>query len=559
MTRLLAAAILTAAALAIPPASSAQAAPAGNNPPLAGPAAWSISGTILSASSGTALDRAEVTLFTSGPNGSQLGETVTAQDGSFRFDHLQAGTYSIQAWRRGYIAAGYQEHDGFTTGIVTGPSLVTSGLRVTLYPTGVLYGAITDDSGEPVPGAQVHLFRQDQRTGQLRILRVATDTTDDTGTFEFDSLRAGTFFLSASAQPWYAFHPSAKTDATGTLLPADQQPTSPLDLAYPTIYYENSTDSDSATPIAIAAGDHVEANISLHAVPAIHIQIHLPPPTEGRGVPMPQLMQSVFGSDEFQPAQEFTAPTRSGGMVADLSGIAPGHYVLRQFGPPSQGNRTATVNLTSDQSLDFASASNSGVDVTGKIAMASGAPLPPKTHVNLMPADQTPARPGDAVAADGTFTFRSVPPGRYAIQAVAPDTRLAVQQMMASGAEVHGATLTIAAQPVLIAATLARGATTLSGFAKQNGQPTGGVMILLVPHDPAARDLYRRDQSNTDGSFTLNNVVPGDYSLLAIDNGWTLDWARPEVLAPYLTRGMRVRVAGQRTMNLPSPVEVQPR
>jgi hypothetical protein len=72
-------------------------------------------------------------------------------------------------------------------------------------------------------------------------------------------------------------------------------------------------------------------------------------------------------------------------------------------------------------------------------------------------------------------------------------------------------------------------------------------------------DLYRRDQTNTDGSFRLDRVVPGDYTLVAIDNGWTLEWARPEVMAPYLARGARVRVPGQRTLELSVPVEVQPR
>jgi hypothetical protein len=131
--------------------------------------------------------------------------------------------------------------------------------------------------------------------------------------------------------------------------------------------------------------------------------------------------------------------------------------------------------------------------------------------------------------------------------------------MLASGAEAQGNRITVAGQPVLLAATLARGATTVTGYARQNNKRTGGVMILLVPRNPALHDLYRRDQTNTDGSFRLDRVVPGDYTLVAIDDGWTLEWARPEVMAPYLARGVHVRVASQRTIELPAPVEVQPR
>ncbi len=523
------------------------------------PASFSVSGTVLSATTGAPLDRADVTLFTDGPDGSQVAASITGENGDFRFDRLQAGRYRIQAFRRGYIPAGYQEHDGFETGIVTGPHLVTAGLRLQLFPTAVIGGTITDDSGDPVPGAQVHLFRQDNRTGQQRVVRVATDVTDNSGSYEFDRLRAATFFISVSASPWYASHPNPKSDSDGNLLPAADQPRSPLDVAYPTTFYDNGTDSDSAAPIQVAAGDHVEADLSLHAVPAIHIQIRLPAPAEGRGVPMPQLMQQAFGSDQYQPSQEFTIGTKSGGMVADLSGIAPGHYILRQFGSPGETSRAASLDLNSAVSLDFASAATTGVDVSGKIAMASGSALPTRMRISLIPDDGSTIREGESVAEDGTFTFPSVAPGRYSVEAFAPDSRLGIQQMMATGAEVRGNSLTISAQPVLIAAILARGVASLNGFAKSGGKPFGGAMILLVPHDPAAQDLYRRDQTNTDGSFTLNRVIPGDYTLVAIDNGWTLDWANPAVIAPYVTRGLRLRVTGQRSLNLTSPVEVQPR
>jgi hypothetical protein len=545
-----------------PPAEAPQTIDATQDQPshLSGPASFTISGTVISATTGTPLDRAELTLSTPGPNGSSVADAVTAENGSFHFDHLQAGSYRLQAFRRGYITAGYQEHEGFTTAIVTGPNLVTSGLRFELFPTAVIDGTITDDSGEPVAGAQVRLFRHDQNSGEDHIVTAGNEITDDTGAYEFARLRPGTYYLSISGSPWYAFHPQPKTDESGDLLPSDQQPHSPLDVAYSTTYYENGIDSDSATALPISAGDHVQADLALHAVPSIHIQIHLQPPVEGRGIAMPQLMQQVFNTDQYQQTDQMTVGNKSGGMVADLSGIAPGHYVLRQFGPRGEGNRTASVELTSDLSVDFAAiAGIGGVDVSGKIAMASGAGLPRRTRVSLQPADGNATREGELVAADGAFTIHNVPPGRYDVQIASPETRLAVLQMMASGAEARGNHITVASQPVLIAATLARGTTTLNGYAKRNGKGLGGIMIFLVPHDPARHDLYRRDQSSTDGSFTLNRIIPGDYTVVAIENGWTLDWGRPEVLAPYLARGLRVRVTGQKNLDLPSALEVEPR
>jgi hypothetical protein len=68
-------------------------------------------------------------------------------------------------------------------------------------------------------------------------------------------------------------------------------------------------------------------------------------------------------------------------------------------------------------------------------------------------------------------------------------------------------------------------------------------MVLLVPTDPAHNQvLFRRDQSDTDGTFTLADVVPGKYTLLALENGWDLEWTRPSVLKPFLPQGEAVVV-----------------
>jgi len=68
-------------------------------------------------------------------------------------------------------------------------------------------------------------------------------------------------------------------------------------------------------------------------------------------------------------------------------------------------------------------------------------------------------------------------------------------------------------------------------------------MIVLVPQDPRNNlPLFRRDQSDSDGTFTLSNVVPGQYSVLAIANGWDLEWANPNVLQPYLKSSQTIQV-----------------
>jgi hypothetical protein len=100
----------------------------------------------------------------------------------------------------------------------------------------------------------------------------------------------------------------------------------------------------------------------------------------------------------------------------------------------------------------------------------------------------------------------------------------------------------------------------VEGFAKRNGKPVGGAMIVLVPKNSEGdSDRFRRDESDLDGSFTLKDVIPGSYTVIAIENGWDLEWAEPAVVAQYLKRGQTIEVGNGSTtaMHLADAVEVQ--
>jgi hypothetical protein len=67
-------------------------------------------------------------------------------------------------------------------------------------------------------------------------------------------------------------------------------------------------------------------------------------------------------------------------------------------------------------------------------------------------------------------------------------------------------------------------------------------MIVLVPADPVHNQvLFRRDQSDSDGTFKLAAVVPGKYTVLAIENGWDLEWMNADVLKNYMARGVAIQ------------------
>jgi hypothetical protein len=93
--------------------------------------------------------------------------------------------------------------------------------------------------------------------------------------------------------------------------------------------------------------------------------------------------------------------------------------------------------------------------------------------------------------------------------------------------------------------------------AKLDGKPTSGVMVLLVPEiGENLEDNSRLDQSDSDGTFTLAEIPPGKYKLLAIEAGWELERTNWSALQPYLEKGQPLEFLGNEKKNV--VVQVQP-
>ncbi len=131
------------------------------------------------------------------------------------------------------------------------------------------------------------------------------------------------------------------------------------------------------------------------------------------------------------------------------------------------------------------------------------------------------------------------------------------------GARVRtGNTIAVQDRAQTLIVKVSAGGIRVEGFARKGEKGVAGAMVLLVPKDPAAfPDLVRRDQSDSDGSFSIRDAAPGEYVAVAIEDGWDLDWARPEVMRRYLPGGVAVTVTdtNDKVVRLAGPVPVQMR
>ena len=122
---------------------------------------------------------------------------------------------------------------------------------------------------------------------------------------------------------------------------------------------------------------------------------------------------------------------------------------------------------------------------------------------------------------------------------------LELRSVSANGTSVTGRKIEISSGSDLrLILTLARGVNArVKGIVERGGKPAPGMMVVLVPDDLRELTEYRRDQSDSDGSFSMNQVSPGKYTAVAVKD-WSLEWGKPEVIQDYLAGGTSVEVAG---------------
>lgn len=299
---------------------------------------YRIAGRTVSAADGHILPRATVRIVNTKTQ-QLVASTLSGEDGGFEFIELKADKYSLSAVTDGYLVSPYDEHENFSSAIVTGAGVDTESLVLRITPAAIISGRIVDEVGDPVRVGTVMLYRENREEGSSRISATRRVQTNDLGEYEFVSLPPGNYFMSASAVPWYAVHPRpARTESVRTAVrPVD----SSLDVAYPMMFYANTTDADGATPIPVRAGNQIDIDMHLQPVPAVTLTIHT---KAGQQSPhYLQLQKSVFGQSE-----EINGQMQVDDSGTSLVGIPPGHYVLRHVNQTTGSAKSIAVDLEKD-------------------------------------------------------------------------------------------------------------------------------------------------------------------------------------------------------------------
>jgi hypothetical protein len=521
---------------------------------------YPVSGVVLDSVTGQPLPGSAVTL-TSDKGGA--GQTVrAANNGQFSFPAVPAGKYILSGAGPGYRAQGLNQHDNYFTGVAVGPKLDATNIVFRMQPDASIRGQVLDEQNEPVRNATAQLFRMEEVDGLRRAVSVTNDGTDDQGFYRFPHLMPGTYYVALSARPWYAQYSPQFGSRHQPQLDADtaarvQQEATQLDVAYPLTFYPDADDSAQATAIALRPGERFTADVVMRAVPAAHLKIRY---DQGRQGPGPTLTQRVF--DGLMVPVFASQGYGYGHGNFEFGGLAPGHYTLELQGgvTDKSGGRSGwyrDIDLYGDMEVS-ASESPGMATVTGLLTYEGGAASTRETAYvqlrNLETGDSWMGR----VTEKGLFGLQDneLRPGTYRAELYGAQDWI-ITRIVAQNAKVQGSQITLTAgASAKLACTATRVSTNLAGTVLRDDKPVAGAMVLLIPDDGIGdKQRYRRDESDSDGTFMLRQVIPGRYIAVALLNGWNLEWGDPAVLNPYLEKGEKVTVTADKSPNLTLQVQ----
>jgi hypothetical protein len=523
---------------------------------------YRIHGTVVNAQTGEPLPKIQVVIGRA-EQSEATQSTVTGEAGRFEFENLRPGKYWLEAEGHGFSRQRFEQHEEYATAVAVGPYLEIEEILFRAQPDSTIDGNITDEQGEAIREGQVMLFRGGTHDGADSIELVSTASIDDEGHYRFGHLSTGTYFLAVLTHPWYAetrpgLRPRLAFPSRGAREPEpDPQMQAQFDVAYPITYYPGTRDPNSATPVVVGLGQHASADISLAAVPAIHLRISnaASDPAQVMGT---NLTERVFGAVAM-PVPGESSDFRNGEL--EIGGIPDGQYTLSlRGGGNTQGDREKQISVSSDAQIDAADASPPP-RISGIVRLDTGEPLPQFTALRFSNHDQGGI--GVGVNAKGRFEIigdeNGLPPGLYEISVAAP-VALLVKNVSATGARVFGREVDIrGSNRVSVMVTVSEGHGRVDGTALRNGKPVAGAMIVLVPPDLEHNSsLVRRDQSDSDGTFSLSNTLPGKYTVVVIENGWGLEWLKPEVMQPFLRGGQPVEVTAGARLKISVDVQQPP-
>jgi hypothetical protein len=501
---------------------------------------------VVNAATGEPLPRALVTL-----QSSPARTAFSDSNGGFSIDGVSGGRFTISAQKPGYF--GQQEREGSFRApqiIEVGPK--TDAITITLAPESVISGRLMDPNEQPIESVGVRLIRAISRNGKLRWESRGYASSDEDGAFRFANLQPGTYYLSAGPE----------VSRANSMFTEPEQPHT----GWPGVYYPGVPDIGSAAPIHVAAGQQVEANLTMNRVPLYAVAGMVSGIQPAQGVTLQ--VQSPSG-DTLPVATQFSSDTG----LFDIR-LPAGMYRLRAMSQAGEQQLRAELRISVNKDLTqlhlplqpaatipiharMENGAQETVQWRGAGRRADAGDEMPPLSVRLLSTEPggTDAYSTVKGARGGrSLVILGIEPGRYTAE-ISPYGGWYVESAQCGNANLLAEDLVITAGGgCSMELSLRNDPGTLSlelKYPDEAAATAGSGAALLVPTHggtPRIVPYYVRTTKSPQGfsaagTSSSSSVAPGEYTVYAFDDINAVEYLNPEAMRPYASQGVPVTIS----------------
>lgn len=459
---------------------------------------------------------------------------VTDANGHFVITGVPGGEFELRGGKTGYVSQDYLPDGGRANTIKIEAGEKVENVQFRLTRAAVIVGRITDESGEPASGVEVDVVTAGVRMGDWSLKDPGRLTvTNDLGEYRIFGLTPGAYYLSATDSGFGDLMSAVKLEEAR----GERQ------RSHPPIYYPGVTSISNAQKIRVSAGQESRIDFALRMEKLVTVSGQVRGPD---GKPAAQARVTL--------APREPSPNLILSSLASVSTDAKGSFVFKEVLPSSYAvaatlsyvatNSNGNQEYWAEERID-AGANISGLilelskplTLSGRVSAVAGSKFDFHGLDITLEAEYGSSNPrGAEIQKDGKFAIDEVRPSRHRLIVYPLPDGWYVRSAFFGKQNVleDGLQLSHADTDQLLEITLSPGAAQVEGVVRQGDVPVHGALVRLFPERARYQARWFQEMStdsgetDADGHFTIKNVVPGQYRILAYRDETEDDGFPPE-------------------------------